>query len=372
MFYAGRVANLVFAVAVAALAIRLTPIYRRVLAAIALTPITLCLFGAVSADAPTIALTFLLTAIFFRAAAGRGRLPAGALAAMFLLGPLVGLCKLPYAVVTLLYLAIPHWRIGSRLRYLTVGMFLAALSFSPGFVWLRFSEAYHAETHSAPGYVCCRTEQMQHVLCEPLAFLGHVWETCIERGKICLDHATLPSFATYNPLAWQALATFLVVLAVLDGAGRAAPPPRLRILGLGTAMLALALIFFCQYLWWTPVGAKLIGGWQGRYLVPLVPLFLLALAEPAIDVRAGPCALTALTAAVCSSALAIAVAACVQRYWIARPLPILSAPGMAAMGLAFTTSVWLLARRTLDRPEPGLKFDKSEPRKPWMVLDGAA
>jgi hypothetical protein len=67
------------------------------------------------------------------------------------------------------------------------------------------------------------------------------------------------------------------------------------------ALAGVILIYVSQYLVWTPVGADLIAGPQGRYLLPLLPM--LAVAVP--KVTRGP---DGLRAALCAPAVAVALA----------------------------------------------------------------
>jgi uncharacterized membrane protein len=48
-----------------------------------------------------------------------------------------------------------------------------------------------------------------------------------------------------------------------------------RIILFGTFLLALWIVLTSQFIMWTPVGVNVILGVQGRYFIPIVPVFLL-------------------------------------------------------------------------------------------------
>lgn len=75
-------------------------------------------------------------------------------------------------------------------------------------------------------------------------------------------------------------ALFTLALLSACGAMRAetfAAPRGLALLALVAGLGAIELIFFVQYLTWTPVGMARIDGVQGRYFIPLLPLLLFIL-----------------------------------------------------------------------------------------------
>lgn len=349
--YAARVANLLCAITLVGLAIHRTPIFKRVMAASALTPLVSCLFGSVSADALTIALALLLTAVLLRMAVGSAPVGLRHLAPAFALGPVLGLCKLPYAAVALLYLAIPRTRVGSRVRYVTLGTALAAATVAPGLVvWADLARNYHAEAHTTPGRLCSRPGQVQYVLTHPFEFLQTAWASCVEQGAVWIRLARLPAFVGFNPLALQALGAFLVLLAVLDREEGIQPSARLRAVALLACAATTLGVLVCVYTWWTPVGAPRVDGIQGRYFLPILPLLLLPLADPAVRVRVEPRVLTAITGAVSVSTFLVAAAAGIQRYWVADSWAALSAPVTVGVGLLLTAAVWFTAVRVFDRP----------------------
>src|SRR4029077_21053180 len=98
LFYAGRTANLFAAVILIAMAIRAAPQLSGVIAAVALLPMSLYEMASWSADAGTMALAWLVTALLLA--------PERRLWAVMTAGFALSLCKPAYFLIALLALAI--------------------------------------------------------------------------------------------------------------------------------------------------------------------------------------------------------------------------------------------------------------------------
>ncbi|HEX3578553.1 MAG TPA: DUF2142 domain-containing protein, partial [Thermoanaerobaculia bacterium] len=103
MFYGGRIANLLLTVLLIAVAIRAAPQYGNISAAAALLPMSLYELSSLSADALTIALAWLFTALLFS--------PPRRTWLVAFAGFASGLCKPAYFLIALLVFATPlRWR----------------------------------------------------------------------------------------------------------------------------------------------------------------------------------------------------------------------------------------------------------------------
>ncbi len=114
------------------------------------------------------------------------------------------------------------------------------------------------------------------------------------------------------PLPWWAYLLSAVTLLAAAIWRRAVEPPVPAPLVVGSLVATLFLVALSLYFIWTPVGADRLEGFQGRYLLPVLPLVaaLPPLRRRLEMPRAGEFA--ALLAA--SAVLAVALRAIVQRY----------------------------------------------------------
>ena len=127
----GRLANLVLFAALAGAAVRITPVGRRIFAAVALLPMTLHLAASFSRDAPLLGLCFAFTALVLDALCGPDParpLQPGRLAALLVCGVLLAPGKLVYLPLAALVLAVPAVRLGRRAKVLKLGYLAACLA----------------------------------------------------------------------------------------------------------------------------------------------------------------------------------------------------------------------------------------------------
>lgn len=115
----GRLANLLLFAALAAYAVRVTPVGKRVFAAVALLPMTLHLAASFSRDAPLLGLCFAFTALVLDAAFGpdKGKaLSPLRLGSLLLTGVLLAPGKMVYLPLAALLLLVPGVRLGRHAK----------------------------------------------------------------------------------------------------------------------------------------------------------------------------------------------------------------------------------------------------------------
>jgi uncharacterized membrane protein len=250
-FYLGRLLNLVCALAIILLAARIAAPW--LVIAPALLPMSLFMFASFSPDALTIAMTLLTTTL---ALAGSPWVIAAA--------AVLALCK-PYLLVPLLVFAVSRRTGWITLAVVVVGGFVATL---------------FAKTHwSAFRAGASERGQVDFMVHHPLLagkaiaadLFGHIPDR-IEQvvGRLGLLNIAIPKFAI--------IAAVLMLAAVALFAGvRVTPAQRLAALAIGFG--SIGLVEISEYISWTPVGAAEVQGVQGRYFIPVLPLFLLAISR---------------------------------------------------------------------------------------------
>jgi uncharacterized membrane protein len=272
LFYLARLLNLLVSTALIWWALRLLPARRWLVAMVALTPMATSLRGSVSADAFTIAIAFLLTAVVAHHAWGPPRLLGGRDYAL-LVGCSAAVCltKLPYCPLVLLTLLVPRerFRPGERGRRL-VWLFIVAL----GAVGISLWSAYHMDLPQRPG--TARMLQIQDALAEPGRFALLLLNDAIEHSPRYLAQLIGVHLGWLDTrVPWWVIYTYLVTLALLaalDVDPKGVPSPRLRLVLAVVLIATLVSIAASQYATWTPYRAPLIEGIQGRYFLPVAPL----------------------------------------------------------------------------------------------------
>lgn len=295
-------------------------------------PMTLFLASVVNQDGPLIAVSALAAALLSRGPEpkpGAARRWEHACAA-FLIGCIVA-AKPPYLPLTamlLLPLPPPRAWMGVR-RALLRRLGLVVLVAAPALAWLwmvqrwvatplpSITAAYapgplwpgdHARLFDSPDPMA----QLAVLRAAPSRFLSLPWRTLVHDPWITYQAiGTLGWLTVLLPrstyLAWYAaLGAALLAGLVEPDRGRLRARWSEAALLLAAAVASVLLIYLAQYVSWTAVGAKRIDGFQGRYLLPLIPVVALALPQLAGGRGAavhGALSLLPLAAALCQMAV---------------------------------------------------------------------
>ncbi len=294
LLYLGRLGGLVATVGLLALAVARMPSRRWMLAAVALLPVTVFQAAMLSIDGVTLALALLVVALALDVAATppgavqRGRLVEIALATVAL-----GLTKPPYILFALAF-AIPWRRHGGRVRTVITGSVVAAFALTAA--WSAYaSSIYVAPTlntqfralatgpYGAFTHVDTQAQE-RYVLHHPFAFLRTIGHTLSAYSGDLLRQtvAQLPLWVVPVAFVVVAYAILAATVAIPDTelhAGAPAPPRlgwRSRALLGAIAAVTFGALMLLAYTGWNAVRSPRVEAFQGRYLLPLIPLLLLA------------------------------------------------------------------------------------------------
>ncbi|WP_415835805.1 DUF2142 domain-containing protein, partial [Corallococcus soli] len=277
VLWAGRLGNVLVALALTALALRLMPFQRWAFALLALTPMVLFQRASVSADPITLSACLLLVALSLHYTfAHPGPLGAKQLGLLLLSAVFVALCKQAYLPLTLVFLLLPLTRMGTPGRYALAVVAVVAVP-----ALLQFAWSSTVRDIFRPSEVVA---QVAHVRAHPFQVMGVLVSDFWTRLPDFLHQAGGVLGWLDTPVSRPVLlglGALLLGVMALD----AAPSPtvgwRVRVVALGVAVAGVLAIQAMLYLAWTPPGADRVDGVQGRYLLPYAPLLVVALAPPA-------------------------------------------------------------------------------------------
>ena len=343
LLYWARLGNLFFFVAIVYVALRIAPVCRPVLFCLALMPMTLHQAGSASADGPTVASAFLLFAYVLCLAARPDITSISARQFVLLCGTLLFaiLCKFN-VWLALLVLLIPSRKFGGVRRHLLAVAFCVAVVIS--------------------GWVMWRVQDRSHMLYLPTAkaqqgvdvgrnvnfLLHHAGEYVAVLGRTL--QGTKMEYATEFvgklgwlsvPLPFWLVCTYLAALTALalGSEGRLWVTVRDRWVCL--VVVLGSVVSLCLLLWtmemreaaYSKLNDVVQPGVQGRYFIPLAPMFYLLFANRRFRIKG------IVTVAVCvilvlvSSYTAIAA---VHRSYYWTPRKTLAQAGV------FQRGVWVL------------------------------
>lgn len=289
-FYAGRLANLAFAIVMLVLAMRMAGAYRYVIAAIALLPMAMFEVASWSPDAATFAIAVFLVATAFRPS-GEGLKPVTTV--------VLALCKPVYFLIGF---------ITARTRRQFVFILVAVILG----VAIASSVATQARYNARYGLHVDAREQAECIRKDPARFLRIVVNTVHDNsatyaeefiGRFGMSSLKLPVWVIWLNGA------LLVIIAL------AAPPVPVgkRLTALFIVVATFGGILLSQYLIWNIVCGSQIEGVQGRYFLPIVFLAALVLsAGVKIPQRAQAVLVT--TIAIIANAVGLFVQ--LQHYWL--------------------------------------------------------
>lgn len=285
---AGRIANSLCFIALGVCALLLASRGRILLFAVLCLPMTISLAASFNQDGLIIATSALAFALLTRAIAPRGR---AYWAATVLIAAII-IVKVPYFPLALLLL-VPCVGRGRYRSALRVGLRAMTFAVVPGIIWTAVAMYFVATPfplfppyHAGYLWPGDRNTEFQspNALAQTEVFLHRPLYPVILPAKTI--EARWPGFRNEMvgwfgwlefglPPQMYPLWVFAIACAIISEpfekpAHPRGPPPIIVIIGVIAVAAALCAIFDAEYLKWTRVGAPLIEGVQGRYLLPLL------------------------------------------------------------------------------------------------------
>jgi len=279
MYLLGRIFNLVFFAVCIWFAVRITPVGKGVFALVALYPMAMNLGASLNSDVYSIALAFLAVAQYLRIVYSDEPARIRDLLLMLLTMALLGPPKVVFIPIMMLAFFLPGRcfpakKTGILFRILVMAVFLITT-----FI------AYYVYIHRADGGVPIVTfpgievNTIDHLLADPVMFAKMCKRTIVGYFEYYY-HSMIGSDLGWieiriNKIAINAFMALSVLGAFKARAAEKGLILRDRIQFPVIFMIAALGMAIIMFLSWTAIGAWDIMGLQGRYFIPVWPLFLL-------------------------------------------------------------------------------------------------
>ena len=274
LLYIGRLMNLIVWLLLIYMAIKVTPVHKWVFVLLSLMPMTIFQGASISADSFTIAISFLVIALFLKFALDNAKKMVTKLDIfiLFALILMLTLSKPFYFLLIFLFFLIPSYKFGNRKK-----MFL---TFSIIFLSILVIESFwYIATHSL--YVPANAQasihnQVAFILANPVLF-PHILLSTLWSNTLTYLSEFVGVLGWWIFLPQWLVCSYIVVLilvALLDK-NEIKINLKQRIISFITLFTISVMIFVVEYVAWTSVGQNVIDGVQGRYFIPLAPLFFL-------------------------------------------------------------------------------------------------
>lgn len=284
LLFMGRFFNLLCYTAVGYAAVRRLPFGKEVFWASALLPMSLHLVSSYSYDAMLLAMSALFTAVCLDLAFCEERVRGWDVAVLAAVMAVMGPCKMVYGAIAGFCLLIPVQKFGGWGRWALSAA--AVLGAFVGAMMIVNSNTVSAYAQADEGYIAWAGQQgytFSQLLHQPVHVLKMCYNTLMWQGEALysgmIGGALGNQDAVINTPCIIILSfTAVLVLLVLKKPGQELHFTVHQKLWVWFICLAiLGALMFSMLLAWTPVSSNVIQGVQGRYLLPLLPIFLLTL-----------------------------------------------------------------------------------------------
>ncbi len=282
-FYLGRLATALVSIALASMALAICGRGRSLLFVILCLPMTLSLFASLSQDAIAIALGGLAAATWSRYVADGVAMPAAVRATVALALGAVAAARIPLVPLYVLIVLPTRRSIATKPRPRLADVAAAAAGFIPFAIGIYGAHAAKIAFREEDGV--SPIGQLHWIALHPIEVVAVVKRT-LETDTLrhlrelvgvlgWLDTDLPPGF--YDWMGGCVVLAFLID-AMIDGRNISGLS---RFVPAAAVLFSSAGVFGAFYLAWTPVGAPIVDGVQGRYFI--VPAMVLAVSLPGFN-----------------------------------------------------------------------------------------
>lgn len=296
LFYLGRLFNFAFFVTLVFFAVRITPVGKRAMMMVSLLPMTLHVASSYSYDAGIIGLSFLLTSLCLKAVYGEGLLGVRLCIGIAVVAVLLAPCKVIYILIAALVLFIPAKRFTTPRNAAAFKVGVILLCFTAILILRMASLASLAGSDGGSSLDSRGVETgtfytLGGLLSDPVNTVLLFVRTFDVMGDTFIKTVVGGSLGWFQPelaAPWYIVMPFLGLLILSTfrtPEDRVEIPLRHRVLAFGVASVGWLAVMLSMALGHTFQTEDVILGVQGRYLIPLLPLLLIAFHGKTVSVE---------------------------------------------------------------------------------------
>jgi uncharacterized membrane protein len=289
LLWGARIAGLISFLGIVFFAIKIIPIHKYAMFAVALSPMTLYQAASVSYDGLSIALSFLMLALVLRFAYTGTVISNKALAVFLVVAVFHRYMKDGYFLLPFLMFLVPAKKIGSITRVAAIFLTLCAVYFLPRYTWGEYVSSLnlHGGAIFMNDFLYDMGKQITFYAQRPLQFVEYLSLNIMDQGSEWIVGALGRFGYSYTPLSVPVVfihGLSLIALSVLDSSPLHPISLRQKFIVSCVAFGTIGIIVVGVFLN-SPVGARRIFGLQGRYFIPILPLLLLLNYNPCFSSR---------------------------------------------------------------------------------------
>lgn len=281
LLYLAKLANLTTWIVLGVLAIRLIPRKKWAVVFIALLPMAIFQSISLGADVMTIGLVMLFLAYILHLSAADKILSRKQLLLLLALAIAVVLTKqIMFVFLPLLFLIPLRLFSATKHRYSKLALLIGV----PLIVYTGWSLVNHISTAGKMPNGAVPASQIHFILHNPWSFINVLWNTYFFTWGDTITRSFIGSFGWVDaPLAeWIVAAGYAAMGFVLAASYKAEQVRQWFSRGQKLLILTVGVLYWLAtsaalYVYYSPVGFKIIVGLQGRYFLPVLPLAVLLL-----------------------------------------------------------------------------------------------
>jgi uncharacterized membrane protein len=266
--YCGRFTCMTFYATLGWLTVRFMPVLKWS-ACIALTaPMSMFQGTVLTADTTAISFTLLATALVLNISMKESRWPIARVVALAAVMVAVALCKTAYAPVALLTLGIPPRKWPGRWWLYPLTIIGACACADGAWIWLVRPLSTSLTSVPSPRL------QVRWIEAHPLSLLSVILRT-VWHEKVFYLRSALGYFGwldVFLPMPAIYFFALLYLSSAMTTSDATLLDLPMRLAAAAALMASLGIIFVSEYIVWSGYRAPLVGGVQGRYLIPLALL----------------------------------------------------------------------------------------------------
>ena len=275
--YAGRIVNLLVALILLYLAIKIIPFGKKLILIPAMIPIALEGFTSLSPDAMTISMSFLyLSYILYLAFGEKKQIDLKDKGLLLLMSVVIALCKIVYIPLVGLILLIPKekFKNGTNKSKTINFIVIAGIALAVNLIWLGISSMYLSNFREGDSQV-----QVALLFQNPIQYIQELLYTVNLYGnKYVMSLFGMEigwgELIRINSIVPYALMGIYLIVAITDNEIKGKFKTYQLVWASLVVLAIIALVFTSLYVQWTTVGSTSIEGVQGRYFLPILPLIM--------------------------------------------------------------------------------------------------
>ncbi len=284
LLYLGRFFNLLLFAAVGALTIKRLPFGKNVFFGVSILPMSLHLAASLSYDVVILAFTGYFTAVCLDLAYKAETVKVKDVIALAVVMAVMGPCKMVYGAIAGFCLLIPVKKFGNRGKWTisaatVLGSFLAAMAV----VNLRTVAMYTQESDSYVAWAEEAGYSFAELIHQPVRVLQLFYNTVAWQGESLYSGILGESLGNRDAVLNTPYVVILMLTACLVLLALKKPGEEIfmkikdRLWIWFICLVIFAALMFSMLLAWTPKSSNMVQGVQGRYMLPLLPIFLFTL-----------------------------------------------------------------------------------------------